>query len=381
MSIELPGGRLGLLGGGQLARMTAMAARHFGLSVSVLDPQASCAAAGVSDRVLCASFDDPVAAADLARGCAAVTWDTEQISSAAVQAAAREAVVRPGPAVLALVSDRIAQKSWLEAHGFPLPRWAPARSAAELQAARATLGRCRAKSATGGYDGRGQEKLGPHSGNEEVFARLGACVVEEEVSLELELSVLVARGVGGELRVFPLARNWHVEGILHRTLLPAGLDQGLEQRAVEMARALAEQLELVGLLTVELFVDSAGRLLVNEVAARTHNTFHGTVECCATSQFEQLVRAVCGLPLGSTELRTRSVLVNLLGDEWSGAEPPNFPAVLELPGVALHLYGKAPRAGRKVGHLVVTGAGEDDLLARADEALRRLRTGRQEPRG
>lgn len=374
MTLFRPGAVLGLLGGGQLARMTAMAARQLGLRVAVLDPDPGCAAAGLADRLVQGRFDDPAAAARLAKGCDEVTWDTERVSPEAAEAAQREAILRPSAGVLAIVGDRIAQKSWLSAHGFPLARWEAARSPAELGAARSLLGRCRAKSAQGGYDGRGQWKLDADTATEEVFAKLGGCVVEEEVALSHELSVLVARGGDGALGVYPVARNWHVDGVLSRTLLPASLDPLLERRAVELAQEIAAALGIVGLLTVELFVTEGGRLLVNEVAARTHNTFHGTVEGCFTGQFEQLVRVLFDLPLGSTESRTTTLLLNLLGDDWLPPRKPEVAAALSTPGVSVHLYGKTPRPGRKLGHFVVSGRpGDGDIHLRAEQVLQRFR--------
>lgn len=365
----LPGATIGFLGGGQLARMGAMAARAMGYRVAVLDPDPGCAAAPVADRVVLGAFDDEAAAAELARGCQVVTLDIERIGPGAARAADRLAPLHPCPGLLEVVQDRAAQKRWLEGRGFPVGPWLPVDDEAGAAAAVARLGPSRLKRRGGGYDGRGQAPAPSAAGAAAAFRLLGGapCVVERELALSLELSVLVARSPAGALAVHPPARNWHRDGVLDRSVLPAPLPPGLEATARALARGIAEGLGLVGLLAVELFVDAGGRLLVNELAPRPHNTFHHAGLACPTGQFEQLVRAICDLPLGDTEPRGAAALLNLLGDAGGRAH-----RALEVPGVSLHLYGKAPRPGRKVGHLCAVGATPEEALARLGLAEARL---------
>jgi 5-(carboxyamino)imidazole ribonucleotide synthase len=369
----LPGASIGLLGGGQLGRMAAMAARSLGYGVVVLDPDPACAAAAVADRVVAAGFDDATAASALAGAVQVVTYEIERISAGAAAAAAALAPLRPSPAVLTMVQDRARQKEWLAAHGLPVGPWRPAATPDEARAAAAALGGpCRVKVRAGGYDGRGQARALTPDAAATALAALGApSVVERELELAAEISVQVARRPSGEVVLFPPARNWHVEGILARSVIPAELPDHVLARAASAANTLAEAVSLEGLLTIEYFLTTGGELYVNELAPRPHNTFHATELACATSQFEQLVRAVCDLPLGSTELVRPTALVNLLGDLWEDGDPP-LPRALALPGVHLYLYGKRPRRGRKVGHLLASARAAADALALAEEAQRRL---------
>jgi 5-(carboxyamino)imidazole ribonucleotide synthase len=370
----LPGAVLGILGGGQLGRMTAMAARALGYGVAVLDPDPACAARAVADRAVTAGFDDPEGAAALARMSDVVTFEIERLAPEALQAAARHAPVRPAPEVLRIVQDRARQKAWLAGHGFPLGGWLPAADAdAAEEAARRLGGPVRLKLAYGGYDGRGQARAATPAEARAAFLGLGGgrCVVEAELALELELSVMVARRPSGQVVVYPAARNWHEAGILTLSVLPGPLPPGLGRAAEGLARALAVALELEGLLAIELFV-VGGELLVNELSPRTHNTYHASETACATSQFEQLVRAVCDLPLGDVAATRPTAIGNLLGDLWLGAAPPDLAGALAVPGVSVRLYGKAPRPGRKLGHLLATGASAEEALARVARALQVL---------
>lgn len=368
----LPGSVIGILGGGQLARMTALAARAMGYRILVLDPDPHCAAAPVADAVVAAPFDDPHAALQLARQCSVVTYEIERIAPAVLHAVAAVAPLRPSASVLERVQDRMRQKRFLERHGFPVGPWRPVNSAPELQSALAELGACRVKRSQGGYDGRSQMRLKSCADAHAAFAQLGGtCVAEAELALAAELSVLVARSPQGETAVYPVAANWHDDGVLAYTLLPALIDPALARRASALAVSLAEVLDLEGLLVVEMFVTQSGELLVNELAPRPHNTFHAAGECCATSQFEQFVRGICGLPLGSVELHGAAVLLNLLGRE-AGDAAADAAAALQIPGVSLHLYGKQPRPRRKIGHLVARGGDASQALHRADRAAQLL---------
>jgi 5-(carboxyamino)imidazole ribonucleotide synthase len=383
-TILLPGATIGILGGGQLGRMTAMAARSLGYRVQALDPDPSCPARFVVDACFEASWGDAHAAADLARGCDVVTLEIEQIALASLEAAAQFAPVRPGSAMLGIIQDRILQKEWLQQHGLPLGNWRAARSAAELAAAVATLnGRCFVKSAHGGYDGRSQARLGfdvaaDASACQAAWEALGArpVVVEQALDLEMEISVMVARSARGECLCYPPAVNHHEQQILVWSGLPASLPPHLAQQARELARTIAEEFLLEGLLAVEMFVTTDGRLLVNELAPRPHNSYHASERACATSQFEQVVRAICNLPLGSVEIVQPAAIVNLLGDVWLEATDergPRFDAALAVPGVRLHLYEKhVPRRGRKMGHLSAVGTTVDEAVAHVREAKARL---------
>lgn len=366
------GATIGILGGGQLGRMMAMAARPLGYHIHTLDPDPSCASRFVVERALTAGFDDDFAAADLARHCQVVTLEIEKVSLASIDAAARYCPVRPGRHVLEIVQDRGKQKAWLAKHGFPLGPWTEVASADELAQASATLaGPVFVKSSMGGYDGRGQFELAAGGDAAQAFGELGGgrCVVERALEIEAELSVLVARRPSGEVVVYPVALNHHEQRILAWSALPAPLPEAITERAREIARAIAEAIEIEGLLVIELFLTKDGRLLVNELAPRPHNSFHATEVGCLTSQFEQAIRAVCDLPLGSPEVTRPAAIVNLLGDLWIGEQQPRFDRVLALPGVRLHLYGKrVARPGRKMGHLSAVGRTPQEAIERVQQA-------------
>jgi 5-(carboxyamino)imidazole ribonucleotide synthase len=372
----LPGATLGILGGGQLGRMVALAARSLGYQVRVLDPDPGCAARPVVEHVLAASFDDPHAAAELASHCDVVTLEIEKLSLAGLRAAARYCPVRPSADVLEIVQDKTRQKGWLAAHGFPVGPFREARTCEELQAALVALGgKCFIKSATGGYDGRGQFESDSPEDAAEAWTSLGATpvVAEKALHLEAEISIMVARSSLGEVAVYPPALNHHEDRILAWSLLPGPIAPHLAKRAEEIGRELAERIKLEGVLAVELFLVE-GELLVNELAPRPHNTFHHTEVACSTSQFEQVVRAVCGLPLGTTEVMRPAAIANLLGPEGGPTAP--FDKALAVPGTHLFLYGKRDaRPGRKMGHLSAVGNTPEEALARVLEAKKRLQPG------
>ena len=370
----LPGSTIGILGGGQLGRMTAMAARELGYHIRVLDPDPSCAARFVVEEHIVAPFDDDVAAAWLAHRSDVVTLEIEKVSLGSLDAAAKHAPVRPSRDVLAIIQDRAAQKTWLDKGGFPIGPYRVIESAKALAEAITALGgACFVKSATGGYDGRGQVEVTRADEAESAFAALGGgkCVVERALEIEAELSVLVARSPSGELAVYDPAKNHHEHRILAWSVIPAPIEKGLAARATDIGRALANAIRIEGLLVVELFVTLDG-LLVNELAPRPHNSFHATQIACSASQFEQHARAVCDLPLGSTATLRPAAIVNILGDLWT-PEPPAFAEALALPGVRLHLYGKrGARPGRKMGHLSATASTPEEAVRVAQEAYARL---------
>jgi 5-(carboxyamino)imidazole ribonucleotide synthase len=369
-----PGSTIGVLGGGQLGRLFALAARDMGYRVAVLDPDPHCATAPVADRVVTAPFTDAVAAAFLASRVSVVTIEIERIGKAALEAAALHCPTRPGAVVLALAQDRRVEKKWLNSKGFETAPWQEATTAAELAEAARLLGPCVAKSAREGYDGKGQVRLANPSEAPAAFEALGGvpCVVEAWLPLSRELSVIVARRPSGEVRCFPPALNHHEQQILNWSVMPGPLGPEVTGRAEALARQIAAAIGLEGLLAIEFFELADGRLLVNEMAPRPHNSGHPATEACLTSQFEQLVRAVCDLPLGSVESVRPAAIANLLGDLWRGG-PPAFDRALEVEGVRLHLYGKnEARPGRKMGHLAATAATPEEAVARVLEARRRL---------
>lgn len=371
MTSILPGATLGILGGGQLGRMMTLAARTLGYHVVVLDPDAHCAAGAVADRVIAARFDDVDAATELARACDVVTIEIEKIGIPALEAAARIVPVRPGAHVLHMVQDRARQKDWLETNGFPVGPYWTVRTAAELARASEHAGPgAFVKSTTGGYDGRGQVRLAGPAHAEEAWRALGGrpCVVERALPLEREISVLVARRPGGQTVVYPPAWNHHHEGVLDWSVIPAPIDGDVAARATAIGTGIAASLDVVGLLVTEMFVLGDGTITVNELAPRPHNSFHHTELTVITSQFEQAVRAVCDLPLGAPDVVRPAAIANLFGDLWTGGVAPRWDAALALPGVRVHLYGKSPRPGRKMGHLNCLARNADEALARAHEA-------------
>jgi 5-(carboxyamino)imidazole ribonucleotide synthase len=361
--------------------MTAMAARSMGYRVQVMDPDPSCPARFVVDACFVGSWDDARAAADLARGCDVITLEIEQISIASLEAAGRHAPVRPGKEILAMVQDRIRQKSWLREQGYPVGEFRVIYSEEDLVQAVAELGpRIYLKRAHGGYDGRGQVKLdgaqAEHVGD--AWRALGEapCVAEQGLDLTSEISVMVARNPSGEVATYPAATNHHEQQILVWSALPSSIPAALEKQAQEIATTMACQLKLEGLLAVEMFVTSGNALYVNELAPRPHNSYHASQRCCVTSQFEQAVRAVCDLPLGDVRIMRPAAIANLLGDLWlkNGVQgEPHFAEALAVPEVSLHLYEKhTARAGRKMGHLSATADTAEEAVARVMEAKSRL---------
>ena len=369
----LPPATIGMLGGGQLGRMTALAARAMGYRVHVLDPDPSCATAPVADRVIAAKFDDVDAARDLARHCDVITLEIEQISTSVIEAAAVFAPARPGADLVGIIQDRARQKSWLAKHGFPLGEHRSVGSASDIAAAVAAYGDAFIKSCRGGYDGRSQLRANRGSDAASRWRDLGERhpVAEKGLSLAAEISVMVARRPGGEMNVFPVALNHHERQILAWSVIPAPLPPELLARATEIGRGIAEQIRLEGLLAVEMFLTTAGEIFVNELAPRPHNSFHASERACVTSQFEQLTRAVCDLPLGDTRVVEPAAIVNLFGEIWptNHGAAPDFGAALAGRGVRLHLYGKhGARRGRKMGHLSAIGPSAAEALRAARDA-------------
>ena len=380
-SIILPGATIGILGGGQLGRMTAMAARTLGYDVHVLDPDPDCPAKAVVDRLVTARFDDASAAADLAQNCDVVTLEIEQIATASLDAASQHAPVRPSSRLLGIVQDRALQKRWLNESGFPVGPYEEVASSESVRRAAERLGALVVKATRGGYDGRSQVRVTGVDDAATAWTNLVGpsatgrhAVAEQALDLESELSVMIARSPNGETAVYPPALNFHERQVLSWSMIPAPLPTDLVKQATSLAHGIADAIGLEGLLAVEMFLTTRGELLVNELAPRPHNSFHETELACPTSQFEQLVRAVCNLPLGDTSIVRPAAIVNLFGDLWTGGEP-RFDVVLAEPMTRLHLYGKrVARPGRKMGHISAYGDTADAALTRARAAAARLAT-------
>ena len=371
----LPGATLGVLGSGQLGRMLALAARELGYRVVVFSPESDSPAGQVADVEFACDYGDLDKIREFARLVRVVTFEFENVPSATTRAAAEIVPVRPDGQVLHLTQHRLREKTFLQEHGFPVTPFRRIGSLADLEAAARELGLPAVlKTASFGYDGKGQVKLHDAAQLPAAWAALHGAegIYEAFVDFSKELSVVAARTAGGEFAAFPVFENTHANHILDVTFAPAAIAPDLARQACELAAGILEQLDVVGLLTVEMFLTRAGKLLVNELAPRTHNSGHLTIDACVTSQFEQQLRAVCGLPLGSTELREPAAMANLLGDVWRGGEP-DWAAALSDPRVKLHLYGKAqPRPGRKMGHLTATGATTDEAVRRVRAARERL---------
>jgi 5-(carboxyamino)imidazole ribonucleotide synthase len=363
-----PGATLGLLGGGQLGRMFTVAARTLGYRVTVLDPDPLSPAAEFATGHLNTAYTHPASLDELARTCAAVTTEFENAPAEALHALAERTVVRPSGNAVSVAQDRSREKGFVATHGLPVGNYADVRDEADFEAALARVNLpAILKTARFGYDGKGQATITSAGDLARVFGewKRVPCVLEERLDLDLEISVILARSAEGEVAVFPVAENRHTGGILDVTIAPARIPKALSAQATDIASRLAHALDYVGVLAVEMFLVE-GRLLVNEIAPRPHNSGHYTIDACRTSQFEQQVRVLCGLPLGDPTLHTPAVMVNLLGDIW-GAGEPRWEAVLRHAGAHLHLYGKREaRPGRKMGHVTVC---EPDLGQALDVAL------------
>jgi 5-(carboxyamino)imidazole ribonucleotide synthase len=369
--VILPGATLGVLGGGQLGRMFTLQARTMGYRVVVLDPDPASPAGQLADRHLRADYTDPAALDQLARECAAITTEFENVPAEALERLSAWVRVRPPVAAVAIAQDRIAEESFLERHGFATARFRAVSTVAQVEEALRAVGTpALLKTSRMGYDGKGQAPVEQPGDADQAFARLGRvpCVLEERLTLEREVSVVLARGDDGTVAPFPVGENRHRDGILETTVVPARIPAALADQAAELAGRVATALDYVGVLGVELFVANGGRLYLNELAPRPHNSGHYTLDACTTDQFEQQVRALCGLPLARPRLLTPVTMVNLLGDLWAGG-PPRWDEVFRRPGVRLHLYGKAEaRPGRKMGHLNCLADNADAALALALEA-------------
>jgi 5-(carboxyamino)imidazole ribonucleotide synthase len=372
----LPGSTIGILGSGQLGRMLALDARNLGYRIAIYSPEHDAPATAVADVEFIGDYLDLDRIREFARQVDVVTFEFENVPSATTKAAAEIVPVRPDGQVLHTTQNRLREKTFLRDHGFPTAPWRRVQNTADMAAALQEIGVPGVlKTADFGYDGKGQVKiLKPEDAPAALAGFNGAeAVYEGFVRFEKELSVVAARTLDGQFKAFPVFENGHANHILDVTVAPARIDAKLLREAEQLAAGILEQLQVVGLLTVELFYTSEGKLLVNELAPRVHNSGHVTMDACVTSQFEQQIRAVCGLPLGSTELRApAAAMANLLGDVWARGEP-DWAAALCDPEVKLHLYGKREaRRGRKMGHLNATGNSADEAVRRVMQARESL---------
>jgi len=366
MSPVNPGGTVGIIGGGQLARMIALEARRMGYRIAVLDPDAQGSAARVADVSFVGAFGDRQAAHEMAKQCDVITIDSEHVPADLLQELEAIVPVRPSSKVLRVVQDRLSQRHFLDEHKIAQPPFANITEESDIEAAAAKVGfPAVLKTRREGYDGKGQARV--QSAEELLQAwdslnRLPA-TLEKFIDYHSEISAILARGLHGDICFYAVAENDHRRHILHTSRAPAPISDALRQQAEAIGAQVANALDHVGMLAVELFLTRDDELLVNEIAPRTHNSGHYTFGSCVTSQFEQHVRAICGLPLGDPTLMRPTVMLNLLGDAWQDG-PPNFEKVFAHPGARLHLYGKGEASsGRKMGHVLVL----DETLEGATE--------------
>jgi 5-(carboxyamino)imidazole ribonucleotide synthase len=374
--IVRPGQWLGVLGAGQLGRMFCQAAQAMGYRVLVLDPQTQTPAGDIADDCLVAQYDDEQALSQMAKRCLAVTTEFENVPASSLEWLANHTEVMPGARAVGVAQDRCLEKRFISTLGVPVAPYAEVQSIADIDQAPQELFPGILKVARLGYDGKGQFRVSNREQAREAFEQVQAvpCVLEARLDLALELSVVLARDTRGDQVVYPVARNVHHEGILAVTHVSGVLDDQT-QAACDAARQIAHGLDYQGVLCVEFFVLSDGRLIVNEIAPRPHNSGHYTQNACVASQFEQQARVMAGLPLAHPRLHSPAVMLNLLGDVWlsggaSEAAEPDWAAVLKQPGTSLHLYGKRQaRQGRKMGHINITAPTFESAVKTANEVV------------
>jgi 5-(carboxyamino)imidazole ribonucleotide synthase len=361
----LPNSIVGVLGSGQLGRMFAIAARRMGYRVHTFSPESDTPTGQIADHEVTASYEDLDAVRAFARDVQVVTFEFENVPSAAVAAVAEIVPVRPRGEVLHIAQHRLREKTFLAANGFPVTLFRHIKTLTDLKQAVAEIGLpCIIKTAGFGYDGKGQSKIKTSDDIEPAFEKLSGkeAVLEAFVDFEKEVSVVAARSEAGSFAHYGVVENEHVDHVLDISFAPALISEKVLADAIEIARRVLETLDVVGVMCVEFFLTRDGKLLINELAPRPHNSGHLTFDACVTSQFEQQLRAVCGLPLGSTEFFRPAAMANLLGDLWQKGEP-DWAKVLKIPDLKLHLYGKAQaRPGRKMGHLTALGKTVEEAI-------------------
>ncbi len=372
----LPGATLGILGGGQLGRMFTAEAKRLGYRVLVVDPDADAPAAQLADYHVARSWTDAEALNEVTERCAAVSIEFENIPADVLRALAAHVPVHPRADAVATTQDRLVEKEFLNGLGIATADWFPVNASHDVVGAWNAIGRQPGilKTARLGYDGKGQATVTSPQDIDAAFRSLGrvACILEQRLTLEREISVMVARGSNGDVVTWPIAENVHRDGILHTSLVRARISEAIAREARAVAELIVTSLGYVGVMGVECFVTAGGQLLVNELAPRPHNSGHWTLDASVTSQFDQQVRCMTGLPLGDTSALCPIAMVNVLGDLWDGGEP-RWDRALACAGVKLHLYGKRePRPGRKMGHMTVVAESATEALRRAVAAWEAL---------
>lgn len=377
-TVILPPAMLGMLGGGQLGRFFVIAAHEMGYKVTVLDPDSNSPAGKIADAHLCAAFDDQAALLKLANTCAAITTEFENVPAESLSLLADIKPVRPSAYSVAIAQHRVSEKNFLKQAGLPVAPYAVINQAEDLPADGDAIYPAILKVARFGYDGKGQARV---SNQHEALVAFNAfeheeCVLEKMLKLDYEVSVVLARDAQGNVASFPTSENSHLNGILDVSIAPARGSDAISHQAQKLASMVAEKLDYTGVLGVEFFVCD-GELLVNEMAPRPHNSGHYTIDACISNQFEQQVRVLTGLPLGSAKQHSSAVMVNLLGDIWpSTDEAPAWLAALAQAQLKMHLYGKqAARAGRKMGHYTVLSANRDEAIKLAMQVRAELNIG------
>ena len=363
-SVINPPAMLGMLGGGQLGRFFVIAAHEMGYQVTVLDPDQNSPAGKIADVHLCANYDDAAALKQMAETCLAVTTEFENVPAATLEQLAQTTTVRPSAQSVAIAQNRVLEKNFIRDAGLPVAPFVEVQQAGDLPADGDAIYPAILKVARFGYDGKGQARVKNHAEALAAFDsfKQEVCVLEHMLPLDLEVSVVLARDAQGNIAAFPTAENSHLNGILDVSIAPARCSEVIKANAQELAKKLAKALDYVGVLGVEFFV-VGGRLLVNEIAPRPHNSGHYTIDACVNNQFDQQVRVTAGLPLGDATLHSDAVMVNILGDSWVDGINPPWHKAFAHPNLKLHLYGKhEPRKGRKMGHFTVIGKDNEAVL-------------------
>jgi len=380
-AVILPPAMLGMLGGGQLGRFFVIAAHEMGYKVTVLDPDANSPAGKIADVHICAAFDNQVGLLELASSCAAITTEFENVPADSLSLLEQSKPVRPSAYSVAIAQHRVSEKNFLKHAGLPVAPYVVIADADDLPSDDSDIYPAILKVARFGYDGKGQSRVKNHHEAQVAFTKFEReeCVLEKMIQLDYEISVVLARDVKGNVETFPTAENSHLNGILDVSIIPARGSNAISQQAQKLAIMVAEKLNYIGVLGVEFFVCN-GKLLVNEMAPRPHNSGHYTLDACVTNQSEQQVRVLTGLPLGSARQHSPAVMVNLLGDIWpldtDAVTEPAWQYVFSNPQLKMHLYGKqSARPGRKMGHLTILNASLDDAIEQAMQVRTDLHIG------
>lgn len=373
----LPPAMLGMLGGGQLGRFFVIAAHEMGYRVTVLDPDKNSPAGKIADVHLCAAYDDGAALANMAETCLAITTEFENVPASTLELLAQRRTVRPSAHAVSIAQHRVMEKQFIRDAGIPVAPFVVVNAEADLPVDADAIYPAILKVARFGYDGKGQARVADRAQALAAFQAFKGeqCVLEKMLSLDYEVSVVLARDAQGNVAVYPTAENSHLNGILDVSIVPARAPKAIHEQARSLAIKIAEKLEYIGVLAVEFFV-SEGQLLANEMAPRPHNSGHYTIDANVTNQFEQQLRALVGLPLGDARLHSQAVMVNILGDVWKNGAEPAWDKIFARAELKLHLYGKhEPRAGRKMGHFTVLGEDQVETIANAIKARAELGIG------